>query len=244
MATLKNAPKGAVALAAEVLVNAQAKAQPADDIWVPGTEGFNVGKYQLANDSEILQATGLAMKANDAAVSMWSILADLLHGRGIKASMLSGKDEVAETRAEVEDLVTVCRYGNYVAAETAEGIKISAVADIRASHDRKSIHWKMMSEERRQITAARNSTIRTYMARLIEQLKALESGNTKKTKVVLGLEEKYLELLGPVLLFLQGIDQTKQDPKFDWTEEFGVISAAVNRAKKAKALATRVTLTQ
>jgi hypothetical protein len=236
MANLKNAPKGAVALAAEVLVNAQTKAQPADDVWVPGTEGFNVGKYQLAKDPEILQATGLAMKANDTAVSMWSILADLLHGRGIKASMLAGKDEVAETRAEVEDLVTVCRYGNYVAAETAEGVKVSAVADIRASHDKKSIHWKMMSTERREITASRNNQIRTYMTRLIEQLKTLETGKTKKTKVVLGLEEKYLDLLGPVLLFLQGIDQTKEDPKFDWTEEFGAVSAAVNRAKKAKAL--------
>jgi hypothetical protein len=179
------------------------------------------------------------MKANDTAVSMWSILSDLLHGRGIKASMLAGKDEVAETRAEVEDLVTVCRYGNYVAAETAEGVKVSAVADIKASHDRKSLHWKMMSEERRQITAARNSQIRVYMTRLIEQLKALETGKTKKTKTVLTVEEKYLDLLGPVLLFLQGIDQTKEDPKFDWTEEFGAVSAAVNRAKKAKALATR-----
>ena len=228
--------KNAVAHAAEVLVNAQTKAQPADDAWTPATEGFNIGHYMLGGDPEIVMAVGMAMKANDTATTMWSILADLLHGRGIKASMLAGKDLVEETRAEVEDLVTVTRYGNYVAAETAEGVKISAVADIRASNDRKSIHWKMMSQERREITASRVSQIRTYMARLIEQLKALETGKTKKTKTVKTIEEQYLDLLGPVLLFLQQIDQTKQDPKFDWREEFDAISDALNRAKKAKAL--------
>jgi hypothetical protein len=228
--------KNALAHAAETLVNAQTKAQPADDAWTPATEGFNVGHYMLGGDPEIVMAVGMAMKANDTAVSMWSILADLLHGRGIKASMLTGKDEVAETRAEVEDLITVCRYGNFIAAETAAGVKVPAVADIKASFDRKSLHWKMMSEERRQITAARNNQIRVYMARLIEQLKALETGKTKKTKTILTVEEQYLDLLGPVLLFLQGIDQVKIDPKFDWREEFDAISAAVGRAKKAKGL--------
>jgi hypothetical protein len=239
MATLKNAPKGAVALAAEVLVNAQTKAQPADDAWTPATEGFTVGKYQLAKDPEIVQTIGLAMKATDTATSIWMVLSDALHGRGIKAAMLAGKDVIEEVRAEVLDLVTVARFGNYVAAETAEGIKISAVTDIKAFDDKKSLHWKLMSNERREITKSRVKQIGVYMDRLLEQLRALDGETKKKGKTVKTLEEQYLDLLGPVLLFLQGIDQTKQDPKFDWAEEFGVVSAAVNRAKKAKALATR-----
>jgi hypothetical protein len=238
MATLKNAPKGAVALAAEVLVNAQPATQSADDAWIPGTEGFTVGKYQLANDPEIRQTVGLAMKATDTATSIWTVLSDILFGKGIKASMLAGKDVVEEVRAEVLDLVTVTRFGNYIAAETAEGVKISAVADIKAFSDKKSLHWKLMSAERRELAISRDKQIGSYMDRLLEQLRKLDGTAKKKGKTVKTVEEQYLDLLGPVLLFLQGIDQTKQDPKFDWAEEFGAVSAAVNRAKKAKALAT------
>jgi hypothetical protein len=64
----------------------------------------------------------------------------------------------------------------------------------------------------------------------------LDGTAKKKTKTVKTVEEQYLDLLGPVLLFLQGIDQTKVDPEFDWREEFDVISDALNRAKRAKAL--------
>jgi len=232
MATKKNA----LAHAAETLVNAQTKAQPADDAWIPGTEGFTLGKYQLANDPEIVQTVGLAMKATDTATSIWTVLSDILFGKGIKASMLAGKDVIEEVRAEVLDLVTVTRFGNYIAAETAEGVKIGAVADIKASNDRKSLHWKLMSAERRELAISRDKQIGSYMDRLLEQLRKLDGTAKKKTKTVLTIEEQYLDLLAPVLLFLQGIDQVKIDPKFDWREEFDAISAAVGRAKKAKGL--------
>jgi hypothetical protein len=228
--------KNAVAHAAEVLVNAQTKAQPADDAWIPGTEGFTVGKYALAKDPEIVKTVGLAMKATDTATSIWTVLSDILHGKGIRASMLAGKDVVDEVRDEVLDLVTVARFGNYIAAETAEGVKIGAVADIKASHDRKSLHWKLMSAERRDLAMSRDKQVGTYMDRLLEQLRKLDGTAKKKGKTAKTVEEQYLDLLGPVLLFLQGIDQVKVDPKFDWAEEFGAVSAAVNRAKRAKGL--------
>jgi hypothetical protein len=231
--------KNAVAHAAEVLVNAQPVAPRADDSdWVPGTEGFTLGRYKLADDPEVLQSTAMGCKATDAMVSTWAITADILHGKGIRAGMLYGKDVIDEVRAEVEDVITVIRFGNQIAAETAEGIKISMVADIKASLDPKSMHWKLMGESRRRNAKSAYKQVGTYLKRLIEQMQMLEVNTTAKPKVTKTIEERYLDLLGPVLLFLQQIDQTKQDPKFDWREEFDAISDALNRAKKAKALAT------
>lgn len=236
MATKKNA----VAHAAEVLLSATPVAPRADDSdWVPGTEGFTLGRYKLAEDPEVLHSATLGCKATDAMVSTWAITADILHGKGIRAGMLYGKDVIDEVRAEVEDVITVIRFGNQIAAETAEGVKISMVADIKASLDLKSMHWKLMGESRRRNAKSAYKQVGTYLKRLIEQMQLLEVNTTAKPKVTKTIEERYLDLLGPVLLFLQQIDQTKQDPKFDWPEEFAAVSAAVNRAKKAKALATR-----
>jgi len=240
MATRINAPKGAIASAAEVLVNATTVAQPADEAWTPGTEGFIEGAYGLGKDPEVIGLAGLAMKGEDAARVTWSLLSDILFGKGIKAEMLTGKDAVEETRREVEDLITVVRYGNYIAAAYVKDgveVKVKAVDDLRASNDRKSIHWKMMSKERRDIVDARNVQIRVYLNRLIENLRALSKTTAKGKQVKGSIESQYLDLLGPVLLFLQKIDLTKVDPKFDWTEEFNAVSAAVNRAKTAKNLA-------
>jgi hypothetical protein len=241
MATRTNAPKGALASAAEVLVNATVQAPSADGVdWVPGTEGFAEGRYGLGKDSEVVSIAGLACKGEDTVRVTWSIFADLLFAKGIKAAMLTGKDLVEETRAEVEDLITVVRYANFVAAvymKDGVEVKIPAVDDIRASNDRKSIHWKMMSKERRDITDSRVVQIRVYMNRLIEQLRALNTPTAKGKQTKGSIESQYLEALGPVLLFLQKIDLTKIDPKFDWSEEFAAINAAVLRAKAAKALA-------
>ena len=241
MATLKNAPKGAIASAAEVLVNAQsAPATDDDSNWIPATEGFIDGRYGLAKDPEVRQVLPLAMKATDAAATTWAVLADILYGKGIRAGMLTGKDMVEETRNEVQDVVTVTRFGNVIAAvymRDGQEHRISAVEDLRASEDRKSIHWKMMSEERKDFVKIRAGRIRAYMADLIEQLRRLETAPAKGKQPKSTLEERYLTLLGPVLLFLQGIDLTKEDPKFEWRDEFDAISAAVDRAKTAKKLA-------
>jgi len=241
MATLKNAPKGALASAAEVLVNASTVPATDDDAnWTPATEGFIGGKFNLAKDPEVLQVLPMAMKATDAAATTWAILADILHGKGIRAAMLTGKDMAEETRQEVQDLVTVTRFGNTIAAvymRDGQEFRISAVEDLRASEDRKSIHWKMMSEERKDFVKIRAGRIRAYMADLIEQLRRLETAPAKGKQPKSTLEERYLTLLGPVLLFLQGIDLTKEDPKFEWRDEFDAISAAVDRAKTAKKLA-------
>lgn len=241
MAILKNAPKGALASAAEVLVNAQSVTPTDDDAnWAPATEGFIGGRYGLAKNPEILQVLPIAMKATDAAATTWAVLADILYGVGIRAAMLTGKDMVEETRQEVEDLVTVTRFGNTIAAvymRDGQEFKISAVEDLRASNDRKSIHWKMMSEERKDLVKIRAGRVRAYMSDLIEQLRRLETAPVKGKQTKSTLEERYLTLLGPVLLFLQGVDLTKDDPKFDWSDEFDAISAAVQRAKTAKKLA-------
>lgn len=241
MATLKNAPKGALASAAEVLVNATVQAPPADGAdWTPATEGFVDGRYGLGKDQELISIAGLAMKGEDAVKVTWSMLADILFGKGIKAETLAGKDAVEETRNEVEDFVAVVRYGNFVAAvyqKDGVEVKVPAIDDLRASRDKKSIHWKMMSQERRDITKARNEQIRVYINRIIENLRTLSLGTTKGKQAKACLEERYLTLLGPVLLLLQSVDLTKVDPKFDWSEEFDAISAAVQRAKTAKKLA-------
>jgi hypothetical protein len=241
MVTRTNAPKGAIASAAEVLVSAQSVAPTDDDAnWTPATEGFIGGKFNLAKDPEVLQVLPMAMKATDAAATTWAILADILHGKGIRAAMLTGKDMVEETRQEVQDVVTVTRFGNTIAAvymRDGQEHRISAVEDLRASEDRKSIHWKMMSEERKDFVKIRAGRIRAYMADLIEQLRRLETAPAKGKQPKSTLEERYLTLLGPVLLFLQGIDLTKEDPKFEWRDEFDAISAAVDRAKTAKKLA-------
>jgi hypothetical protein len=241
MATLKNAPKGAIASAAEVLVNAQsAPATDDDSNWIPATEGFIDGRYGLAKDPEVRQVLPLAMKATDAAATTWAVLADILYGKGIRAGMLTGKDMVEETRNEVQDVVTVTRFGNVIAAvymRDGQEHRISAVEDLRASEDRKSIHWKMMSEERKDLVKVRAGKVRAYMSDLIEQLRRLETAPAKGKQPKSTLEERYLTLLGPVLLFLQGIDLTKEDPKFEWRDEFDAISAAVDRAKTAKKLA-------
>ena len=241
MGTLKNAPKGALASAAEVLVNAQSVTPTDDDAnWTPATEGFIGGKFNLAKDPEILQVLPMAMKATDAAAVTWAILADILYGKSIRASMLAGKDAVEETRQEVEDLVTVTRFGNTVAAVyMRDGVehKVSAVEDLRAAEDKKSIHWKMMSQDRKDFVKIRAGRIRAYMADLIEQLRRLETTAPKGKQPKATIEEQYLTHLGPVLLFLQGLDLTKVDPNFEWREEFDCISAAVDRAKIAKKLA-------
>ena len=241
MATLKNAPKGAIASAAEVLVNAQSVAPTDDDAnWTPATEGFIGGKFNLAKDPEVLQVLPMAMKATDAAAVTWAILADILHGKGIRAAMLTGKDMVEETRQEVQDLVTVTRFGNTIAAvymRDGQEFKISAVEDLRAADDRKSIHWKMMSEERKDLVKVRAGRVRAYMSDLIEQLRRFDTAAPKGKQPKATIEEQYLTHLGPVLLFLQGLDLTKVDPKFDWREEFDAISDAVDRAKTAKKLA-------
>lgn len=243
MATLKNAPKGALASAAEVLVNA-ATVPATDDNqgadWVPGSTGFVQGKFNLGADAELVSIAGLAMKGEDAVKVTWSMLADILHGLGIRAETLAGKDAVEETRTEVEDFIAVVRFGNYVAAvyqRDGVEVKVPAVDDLRAKRDKKSIHWKMMSEERRQLAQVREDKVRVYINRIIENLKDLSTGKTKGKQVKGSIEAQYLDLLGPVLLFLQKIDLTKTDPKFDWTEEFNAVSAAVNRAKVAKNLA-------
>lgn len=241
MATLKNAPKGAIASAAEVLVNAQSVAPADDDAnWTPATEGFIGGRYGLAKDPEVRQVLPLAMKATDAAATTWAVLADILYSKGIRAAMLTGKDMVEETRQEVEDLVTVTRFGNTIAAVyMRDGVehKVSAVEDLRASNDRKSIHWKMMSEERKDFVKIRSGRVRAYMSDLIEQLRRFDTAAPKGKQPKATIEEQYLTHLGPVLLFLQGLDLTKVDPKFEWREEFDAISAAVDRAKTAKKLA-------
>lgn len=242
MASRINAPKGAIASAAEVLVNAQSVAPTDEDDtnWIPATEGFIGGRFNLAKDPEILQVLPLAMKATDAAAMTWAILADLLYGKGIRSTMLTGKDMVGETRQEVQDLVTVTRFGNVIAAVyMRDGIeyKVSAVEDLRAADDHKSVHWKVMSETRKDFVKIRAGRIRTYMSDLIEQLRRLETAPAKGKQVKGSIESQYLDVLGPVLLFLQKIDLTKTDPKFDWTEEFNAANAAVNRAKVAKNLA-------
>lgn len=241
MATRINAPKSALASAAEVLVNAQSVAPTDDDTnWTPATEGFIDGRYGLAKDPEVLQVLPLAMKATDTAATTWAILADILYGKGIRSTMLTGKDMVDETRQEVQDLVTVTRFGNVVAAVyMRDGVeyKVSAVEDLRAADDHKSVHWKVMSETRKDLVKIRAGRIRTYMSDLIEQLRRFETAPAKGKQPKATIEERYLTLLGPVLLLLQSVDLTKEDPKFDWRVEFDVISDAVDRAKIAKKLA-------
>jgi len=234
----------AIASVAEVLVNAATvPAVESDNLgadWIPGSTGFVEGKFNLGADPELVSIASMAMKGEDAVKVTWSLMADILFGRGIRAETLTGKDAVEDTRTEVEDFIAVVRFGNYVAAvyhRDGVEVKVLAVDDLRAKRDKKSIHWKMMSDERRQLAQVREDKVRVYINRIIENLKDLSTGKTKGTQVKGSIEATYLEVLGPVLLFLQKIDLTKVDPKFDWTEEFAVINAAVLRAKTAKTLA-------
>lgn len=205
-----------------------------------GAEGFIAGRFGLALDEAIRTAGIVAVTNEGVAESSWQVLADLLFTKGIRSVMLKGKDAVKETVAEVRDFLGVIKYGNALAGIAQDGTKVPAMNDIRAYWgDRKAAAWQMLSKDRRDMAKGRAGNVTgVYMDRLTTALATHEDPSKKGKKASITLEEKYLNLLGPVLLFLQGIDLTKVDPKFDWNEEFAAISAATSRAKKAKNLAT------
>lgn len=205
-----------------------------------GSEGFNVGRYGLASDETIRNAGVTAVQNEGIAESSWQVLADLLFTKGIRSVMLKGKDAVAETVAEVRDFLGVIKYGNAIAGIAQDGTKVPAMNDIRAFWgDRKSASWQLIGKSRQEMAKNRAGNVTgIYMDRLFNALAVHEDPAKKGKKASITLEERYLNLLGPVLLFLQGIDLTKVDPKFDWNEEFTAVSTAVARAKKAKNLAT------
>lgn len=234
MATSKKNP---LAQAAETLVTAT-DVPPSDEVWTPCVESLPTGKLGL--DADVANIAAVAMRSEDASRVTWSVFSDVLFSKGVRAGMLRGKDKVEETVRELRAFIAHVRFGNIVAAEAPNGARIMASADVMAFEgDKKLPAWTLMTSVRKDIAKVRSARLDTYFQRLCDSLAEHETGKKKGAKVTLTTEEKYLDLLGPVLLFLQGIDLTKVDPKFDWNEEFSAISAAVTRAKKAKSLATR-----
>lgn len=235
--------KNAVSRAAETLVGSN---EPVAVTTIPvytGSDLFAAGKFGLAADPAIRAAAAGAVVAEDTAAGSWSILADMIRSKGITSIMLGADEKKGgnpDARRETLDILAVTKYGNQVAAVGADGSKVSMVHDIRASWGSlKAAAWVTLPAERKRAARACAGQITgTYMNRLKNALVELEDPSKKGKKEVLTLEERYLNLLGPVLLFLQNIDQTKVDPKFDWQEEFAAVSLAVSRAKKAKTLAT------
>lgn len=213
----------------------------ASEKWDPShaKDTLRVGKLGLAADAEVIERAVGAMRALDVARMSFATFGDVIYAKGIRAADLRGEKANPEILGEVRDLIGALRFSSEIVGGKVliEHLRVVWHKRGLAKGSPVPTEWTLMAPDTRKAAARADGQVGTYLSRLIEALAAHDEAKKKGPKVPPTIEEQYLSVLGPVLLFLQGIDQTRVDPKFDWKVEFDAISAAVSRAKQAQTLA-------
>lgn len=241
MATRK---KNALSAAVETLAQGGIKppaAQNALNIWNPkdAESTFVVGKLGLARDADVIAGTIGAMRAAEAADVSFTMLGDILYGKGIRADDLRGKNANPEIIREVKDLLGSLRFSTWVVGTTPMVSLLRLWWDKIAAPKGSPIPmaWASLSPETRRSMKEAGGLLDSHFTRIVNALTQHDEKKKGTKEPTPTIEQQYLDALGPVLLFLQGIDQTRVDPKFDWKTEYDAVSAAVSRAKQARDLA-------
>lgn len=235
------------ALASAVQTLAQGGVKPADttlnaiNIWDPkhAEATIVVGKLGLANDPEVIASAVGAIRADEAAKMSFTVFGDMVYAKGVRAADLRGEKENPEIIREVKDLIGALRFSTWCIGETPMIKLLRIWWDKNAAPKGSPIPmaWAVLTTDTRRSMREANGVVDSQFTRLVNALAQHDEKKKGVKKPTPTIEEQYLTILGPVLLFLQGIDQTRIDPKFDWKTEYDAVSAAVSRAKQARDLA-------